>query len=157
MATETYEVFTLFDITYTGTKRNYNARIIPFVDQAHRKIVCADTWQKSRNQQRNWDTVIQLLGLRNQPVSFTLPIVAMEDLANFKFGPKYIGKANVWKFTCEYEHADLYRVGDNVFKILEDDFRNVPMITGLSESVTIHPSCFQILPECNIYFKKMKF
>ena len=137
-----YDIFTLFDITRTGTTRNFNPSIMPFTDMAGVNICDHSSWQKSRNQQRNWDTLLQLLGLRMQIETFTDPVVIHADISTYGFG-EGIGK--IWHVTCTFNY-------DNPF--LLEDCLNVPMITGLNESAVIAPHHFST---SNISIRKKAF
>jgi hypothetical protein len=46
--------------------------MIPFEDQAGQPIQDLAAWNRSRNQQRNWETLLQILGLRAQPMDLGL-------------------------------------------------------------------------------------
>ena len=61
-----YMCQTLFDITATGVTGHFKTTRVPYVDQAGQEIVDQATWNRSRNQQRNWETLTQILGLRTQ-------------------------------------------------------------------------------------------
>ena len=51
------EVHTQFDITATGVTGHYKSSQIPFTDAAGNIIDDANSWTRSRNQQRNWETL----------------------------------------------------------------------------------------------------
>ena len=59
--------FTLVDITPTGVTRSHPDNT------------------KDRNKQRNWETVLQILGLKTQPVITAYPLnCQLHDLKNFE-------------------------------------------------------------------------
>jgi hypothetical protein len=68
----------------------------------------------SRNQQRNWETLLQLIGLRCLPEDISMPV--------------YQGK--VWRFSFSVDTPGV--LGDNDFDSLYRDCRGVPMIVDLS-------------------------
>ncbi len=130
--------WTTFDITITGVKNNFNINRLPFTDQQGHKIQTPEQWHHSRNQQRNWDTVNQLLSLRALPHSIT-----PSELDS-------TGDVCIWDFEFSLDHEDVLAEGDNVFGALEQDCRGVPMITGLDET----PGQTQVLePGSNIGFQ----
>lgn len=101
-----------------------------------------------RDQQRNWETVLQVLGLKTQPIILGGPeIVNNFEGANKIFGEFYQTMQKVWvfKFTSEqniYTEDQLY-----------EDFEQVPVIAGLEESARFMLPIFHsygILK--NIYF-----
>lgn len=85
---------------------------------------------QERDQQRNWESVLQVLGLKTQPVIVKNPVMFVaEDMANFDFGEFYQGLQNVWAFQFTGERKDFTDV-----KQLEEDFNEVPITMGLEET-----------------------
>lgn len=100
---------TLFDITPTNVTRGESVE---------------------RDQQRNWETILQLLGLKTQVIIERLPIkFTGESMENFDFGECYTGPQTVWAMQFSGERPDFYNVHE-----LEDDFNQVPLNTGLNET-----------------------
>jgi hypothetical protein len=126
---------TLVDITQTGDVSSINS--------------------KTRNQQRNWETLRQVLGLRTQVILISQPEIL--EINDPRFGSNFIGKQKVWSFKFGVEQADVYSNGIVPFGSLESDFTNVPIIVGLDETVTLSPSAFCVAgPNTNIHFHKLK-
>ena len=65
---------TLFDITATGVTGHCKVTRMPFRDSAGQVIRDIESWNRSRNQQRNWETLTQILSLRTQLFALTSPI-----------------------------------------------------------------------------------
>ena len=132
-----YQGFTLIDITPTG--------VISYSPQNEFK----------RNQQRNWETVQQILSLRTQPTiletkNFTI------DVINYNFGINYSGKHHIWTFKFGVDYADIYQDGPDKFGLVKYDFKITPVIVGLTE--TIKPEVAVFIPKGpwnNIYFKSI--
>ena len=125
---------TLFDITATGVKNRFHKSRLPFNDTTGKMITSDLEWQRSRNQQSNWETVNQVISLR------TLP----EDISN----PQETN--NHWTFEFTVVDPDtVHRVGDPV-AALKDDCIGVPMALGLSESDNLDPL---LMPSVNIWFE----
>lgn len=90
---------------------------------------------KARDQHRNWETVLQVLSLKTQPIIKEGP-VKIEN-TNFSesaevrkyFGEFYNGVHTVWGFTFYSEHSDVYSLEQ-----LYQDFDQVPIILGLDET-----------------------
>jgi hypothetical protein len=57
---------TFFDITATGVTGHYKSSRVPFNDLSNVTIEDERSWNYARNQQRNWETITQLIGLRTQ-------------------------------------------------------------------------------------------
>jgi len=113
-----YQGHTLVDITNTGVTK-YS------VDKEHQ-----------RNQQRNWETVVQILGLRTQLMRMEITDILNVNLNKYKFGKNHTGKHKIWVFEFDVEYQDIYRIGNDDFKILVDDFTQIPIITKLDETTT---------------------
>jgi len=57
---------TLFDCSATGVTGHYRPSQVPFEDSAGNTIANQHDWMFARNQQRNWETLNQLISLRTQ-------------------------------------------------------------------------------------------
>jgi hypothetical protein len=110
------ECYCLFDITATGVTQNR-----------------ATGDQRARNQQRNWDTMMQLVGMRTQIFN-----VAGPEIADSVESP-FAKDRRTWKFTFEIEPDAQWLVDGDEFWILKQDSDGTPMITGLTESAGIDP------------------
>ena len=128
-----FEVATLIDITNTGqTKFRSEDRL-------------------AINQQANWNTFLQVIGLRANPYFNEKPIMVSElDITDSEFGQAFKGKHNVWHFKFNIEQEGALTVD-----ALVDDFDLVPVIAGLTESVTINNNAFRTKDDTskNIIFK----
>jgi hypothetical protein len=111
---------TLFDITATGTTGHVKHNRMPYVDNAGTKITDTEFWNRSRNQQRNWETVTQLISLRTQ----------VDNLQE----PKKI--EDCWQFEFEVENENLFCNDGDSLAVLKADCEGVPMLIGLNESVS---------------------
>lgn len=131
---------TLFDITVTGVRNHTANARLPFQDQAGQAVTTEQEWARSRNQQRNWDTVNQILALRTLPENATQPSVDGTDLGR------------EWQF--EFDIPDIAAVseGDQALSLLLQDCEAVPMITGLGETATLLPELRTQEPAANIWF-----
>lgn len=128
---------TLFDITRTEVKHAFNTGRVPFTDAAGQAITDHRSWMLARNQQRNWETLIQLLSLRTQP----------QNIAGPDF---WIGGEIWWAFDFAVDDAKVFSLGDRPFGQLEQDCAMVPMLIGLREQVTITP---MLIPGVNLVFE----
>lgn len=122
-----YSCATLIDITKTNAVRHYSNGMTE--SEADYNI--------KRNQHRNYQTILQVIGLRCQPTYLTDPILYTDqDLA--KFGDEYsILNGNVWRFDFGVEPEGVFDLPNKPLGLLLDDMHNVPIITGLTESVKI--------------------
>lgn len=113
---------TEFDITATGVRSTLNKNRIPFQDAAGTLINDEAAWNRSRNQQRNWETLTQIISLRTSPIDITVPENINEA-----------GKKS-WSFEFEIEQPDGLALNGDPLGALDADCRDVPMITGLDET-----------------------
>ena len=110
-------IHTVVDITETNARRGQADKL-------------------SLDQQANYNTLIQTIGLRvnADPINLTESI---KDVSELEFGDAIKGKQRVWTFEF-----------DNPFEgalspdLLNDDFDLVPVITNLNETANIHNSIF---------------
>lgn len=102
-----------------------------------------------RDQQRNWETVLQLLGLKTQPLIVQSPVCfEHENLEFFEFGEFYQGTHSVWALQFRGERDDFYTIDQ-----LEEDFEQVPVVLGLNETARFMLPIFHSYGTLkNIYF-----
>lgn len=125
---------TLFDCSATGVTGHYRASQVPFVDGAGNTIENQQHWTFARNQQRNWETLNQLISLRTQVFDVD-PVASSEG---------------EWCFEFSVEHAEVY---DTELKGLIAECAGVPMLTGLTETLTAQHTLVTDGPDQNIWFK----
>jgi hypothetical protein len=105
----------LFDITATGVTGHFKSSRIPFKDRVGQDIIDEVTWNRARNQQRNWETLMQIISLRTQVIDLT--------------EPEHFDGA--WEFEFATETPDAYGPADDPTQILCIDAGGVPMIQNL--------------------------
>jgi len=135
---EFYTGVTLVDITATGIIR-------------HR-----DDVELERNQQRNWETVLQCIGLRAQPQLIDGPYVRDLVIDETSYFPEiYFGNQRCWIFSFGVEHEDVFLKGSDPVGTLDQAFARVPIICGLEETARfILPIFYPYGAIKNIYFIK---
>jgi hypothetical protein len=130
---------TLFDCSPTGVTGHYRISSIPFVDAVGQSVHNQLQWNFSRNQQRNWETLTQLISLRTQPINI--------ELAQHGNG--------MWQFVFEVEQPLVYSTsglaGD--FDALISECNGVPMILGLNETMVTQPVLIAAGQDQNIWFE----
>ena len=133
-----YQGFTLVDITPTGV------------------VTFSQSNELKRNQQRNWETVQQILSLRTQPTILETDDFTA-DLKDYNFGVSYQGEHKIWTFKFGVDYPDIYQEGSDKFGLVKYDFQITPVIIGLTE--TARPELAVFTPKGpwnNIYFKSIK-
>jgi hypothetical protein len=131
----------LFDITFTGIKGNFRPASLPVRDRSGKFLTDQESWTLSRNQQRNWETVNQIMSLRCLPQNITDPVMTQhrDNLA--------------WKF--EFDIENIAAVSDQQdLDLLRFDCDGVPMITGLQETADIE-TVLMTTGDANIWFDKI--
>ena len=115
--------YTLFNITKTGiTNRRNSSKLGPDKDKE---------WEKLRNTQCNFDTLIQVISLRSQPENITDPvqeIVLFEDCDLFGFMYDKQECQITWSFDFTVNYYGVYNDGINELGHLYSDCDSVPMI-----------------------------
>lgn len=134
-----FQGFTLVDITATGVIRGSDPDAI------------------DRNQQRNWETVIQCMSLRTQPQYIQEPIVAtFENINIAEFGEFYQGTQKIWTWSWAVESSEVYDLNSEHLLGLQQDFEQVPIITGLEETAKFMlPIFYPYGTIKNIYFTQV--
>lgn len=130
---------TLFDCSRTGVVGHYRPSQVPFQDNAGRTITDLDSWLYSRNQQRNWETIMQIVSLRAQPME-----VGMTKVVD-----------NIWQFNFTVESSGVYSKTadpDNL-DVLLMECHGIPMVVGLQESSVLEPKLISSGPDQNIWFE----
>ena len=105
---------TTFDITATGVTGHCKPSRLPFIDASGQTIANEAEWNRARNQQRNLETIIQLLSLRTQIDNVTTPVFA----------------DNQWSFEFEVESDTIFAQADDSLGVLKEDCLGVPMLLG---------------------------
>ena len=128
--------YTLVDITNTGVIK-------------HDPLL-----QLNRNQQRNWETVLQVISLRAQPMAISTGNPISVEMKDHLFGAAYKNKQLCWIFNFYIEHSDTFGPSTEPDLFLKKDFDQVPIIANLTETVTGNIPIFYTSGEFkNIYFK----
>lgn len=125
---------TQFDITQTNVTGHYKPSRIPFDDFAGNKITDITEWNRSRNQQRNWETLMQLISLRTQVTDLSAPQV----------------NNGVWTFEFSIDNDSLFEQAGDLVGVLKQDCEHVPMLAGLGEQCL---SDAVLRPGENIWFE----
>jgi hypothetical protein len=132
---EIYTLYTLVDITPTGVTRGPDSL--------------------RRDQQRNWETVVQTVSLIAQPTEISAVQVTEAPMEWCKFGDFYEGTFKVWAWRFSVEHTDVFLKDDNPVGRLEELFEQIPIISGLEETARFMlPIFYPYGAIKNIYFIK---
>ena len=130
-----YSLYTLVDITPTGVTRGPDSL--------------------ERGQQRNWETVLQAVGLVAQPTTIVDVGTLSLDLKWCEFGEYYEGEHRIWNWKFSVEREGLFTRGSNEVAVLEELFEQVPIICGLEETARFMLPIFHPYGGIkNIYFMK---
>lgn len=115
------KVSTKFDCRRTGVTGNFKMGSASFVDKAGQPVLDRAHWDRSRNQQRNLETLTQLLGMRTQLIHVSDPVE----------------QNGIWTFEIEPERPDVF-ASDSLASV-RNDCDGVPMIVKLGEDPEVEP------------------
>ena len=125
-----FTLYTLVDITETNARR-------------------VSSNNKEFQQQQNFLTVLQTIGLRVNPTYVGAPVVVKETPSKLGLGKEYKTKQNVWEFTFDIDYENALDI-----QTLQNDFNLIPFISGLDETLKFENDVFlsQNQAKTNILF-----
>ena len=127
-----------FELAVTGVTGNYRATRLPFTDLTGTVINSESAWHHSRNRQRNWETLTQLISMRTQ----------LFDIHE----PQFLSDLEQWFFEFAIEGADIFRIETDDLALLKADCENVPMLLGLDKNQVSIGALISSGPNQNIWF-----
>ncbi len=145
-----FRVHTLIDITSNGNLK----QAFPFKTLANEVIHDKHTLSIARNQNSNFDTMIQLLQMRGN-ITWESPAMKINNtLGNSGFGNFYEGTHMSWHFSFFVEQTEVYGDESNPTSSLIEDFHQVPVLSFCKETATFPQSTFdtQDVKTINTYF-----
>ena len=130
---------TLFDCTCTGITGNFRVAQLPLTDKNEKQIIDQEQWNFSRNQQRNWETLMQMISLRALPTIVKYPKQVNEQ----------------WEFEFEVETPGVYSANndDKNVDALLNECSGIPMIVGLTEKTELESKLIVSGEKQNIWFE----
>lgn len=135
-----YELYTLIDITDTGVTDIRNKET------------------KEYNQAQNLNVLLQLIGLRTQPINYKVTEIPKRGIKKYELGSEYCGNHRLWKLEFEVDREDVWKKDDDTFYYLKSDCDKVAITTLLDETAKLDNSifdCFSIKYK-NITFNKIE-
>lgn len=129
---------TLFDCTWTGVTGHFRESQLPFTTKSGLVLQTQADWNRARNQHRNWESLIQILSLRTQPMNVTRPVKQSDG----------------WHFEFEVEAEGVLgsEFGSDNLAGLVADCEGVPMVTGLDEAHAVSATLNAHGEDQNIWF-----
>lgn len=125
----------LFDITSTGVNSHQRNISFPYQSKTGAEIKNDAELHKARNQQRNFDTLQQLIGLRTQVTITDDPaVVDNKNIPEFAWAGR---NAKVWKFSFEVESQAQWLIDNDELWLLKNDSDRTPMLLGLEETAML--------------------
>ncbi len=132
------QCITQFDITVTEVRNNFSRSRLPFRDATGKLIDDATAWNRSRNQQRNWETLNQIISLRTLPDNISVPRKIVKDDQIW------------WSFDFFVDQPASIEANGNPVGLLYRDCDGVPMLIGLDEEPGLDG---MLTPGVNIRFE----
>ncbi len=121
---------TLVDITKNGNLKNN----FTFETAAGDMIDGKESLRTARNQNSNFNTMIQMLQIRGNIVWEDDPVRFTHDLSVTKFGSYYEGTNTSWHFSFFTEQTDVFGNENDPTEQLTEDFNLVPILTECKNS-----------------------
>jgi hypothetical protein len=123
--------YTLFDCTATGILNHAKVSQLPLTDKQGSIITDQAALTRARNQQRNWETLTQLISLRTQVTIYSEPQI-LQDSSIAVLGLNRRAR-KIWTFEFASEFASIYDIDSEPLAALIQDCDGVPLITALNE------------------------
>ena len=134
----TYFLQTLVDISDNGPLN----RSFPFTSKCGQLIHDKESLQIAKNQQQNFNTLIQTLQIRAN-ISWQNPPVCGEIItANTQYGSKYSGKHKSWGFVFQTEQSSVYQGNHGPVDLLHQDLNYIPIVNFCKETTTFPKNIF---------------
>ena len=121
-----YRIHTLVDIIENGNLK----KEFPFTTQFGDVISDKHSLNVARNQNSNFNTMLQILQIRGNVTWEQSPQrVELPSLGNHQFGSYHEGKQTTWHFQFFTEQVGVYGDLTDPTQNLQEDFNLVPIIT----------------------------
>ena len=133
-----FRVHTLVDITENGSLH----KPFPFKTPAGEMIHDKQTLAIAKNQNNNFNTILQLLQIRGNITWENPPVMLSGTLGNSGFGSAYEVTQNSWHFAFFTEQTDIYGDINNPTGQLVEDFNLVPVINFCKETASFPTNTF---------------
>lgn len=120
---------TLFDITKTNVGRRGAATREEFEKQ-----------RNARNQQINFETILQIISMRAQPENISAPKSVVIQKNDDRWGLQYTSNnksLTAWEFNFDVYARDVFNDGLHKLGNLYHDSAGVPMIINLDETSSV--------------------
>jgi len=127
-------VTTDFDCRPTGVTGHFRPNTLPVTDQQGQAVTDQATWLRSRNQQRNWETLMQLISLYTQPLRVS-PVRATE---------------RQWQFDFDTDQEDVFKLDNDPVGRLKQSCNGVPVINYVEQELTT-----LLRSDVNIWFEPL--
>ena len=129
---------TLFDCTWTGVTGHFRENQLPFTTRSGLVLQTQADWNRARNQHRNWESLLQIISLRTQPMNVSRPTK----------------RSDGWHFEFDVESEGVLSsgFGSDDLAGLRADCEGVPMVTGLDEATVITATLHAAGDNQNIWF-----
>jgi hypothetical protein len=132
---------TLYDVTKTG------------ISSRRKLLDHLPSDDRLRKQQNNFETLLQIIGLRCQPEDITTPVMVEVDQTLWGTTYDISKKITAWQFEFTVDNGAIYHQDNDQLFHLINDCVGVPMIIQLDEAIHL-PNTIDITPQYkNIHFE----
>lgn len=133
---EKYTGYTLVDISDSGITKSNSKDTLGY------------------NQNQNLNALLQLIGMRCQPLHVSITKLEAQDIVDFCFGNRFKGLHTVWKIDFQVEHTEIFNKDGNKTHFLDYDVDGSVFTSGLTETADFEKNLFTVFNENtkNTYF-----
>lgn len=128
---------TIFDITATGVRNQFKEVQVPIKTDDGKTVTNFAEWACARNQQRNWETLNQLISLRTLPENISIPV--------------HDEQSDTWSFEFDVINPETVSIENADLKLLLKDCTGVPMLKNIGNT-DIATEALETQSLANIWF-----
>jgi hypothetical protein len=134
---EKYKIYTLVDITDSGVTD-------PKLSES-----------TEYNQAQNLNVLLQIIGMRTQPMDHQVTCLRSQKLSDFSFGKTFKGKSNIWCLEFTVENQTPWMEEEDPLYHLRHDLEGMVFVGELSNTKDFKSDVFVTSGDyCNIIFEK---
>ena len=113
----------------------------------------ADMNRPEYHQMQNLHMLLQVIGMRTQPMNHSVRVLDSESMEAHRFGSRHRGVHRVWRLDFETEHEGVWDDGTGPFGALRGDLENVSIVSDLENTADFSPrDAFSAGDDANVYF-----
>ena len=113
----------------------------------------ADMNRPEYHQMQNLHMLLQVIGMRTQPMNHSVTVLDSQSMDKHRFGSRHKGVHRVWRLDFETDHDGVWDDGTGTFGALKGDLENVSIVSDLGNTADFSPGdAFSAGDDANVYF-----